>query len=98
MHVVQLYCVSSPSPFPSMVKPPVSLPSFSHFAKVSSPFLQRVVCSFTESSKKSNEQKVGALPQEVDTGFFFFSSLLFSPYISSLVFSPFLNFVCFCRC
>ena len=87
MHVVQLYCVSSPSPFPSMVKPPVSLPSFSHFAKVSSPFLQRVVCSFTESSKKSNEQEVGALPQEVDTGFFSFL-LYFSHLIFLLWFFP----------
>ena len=87
-------------PFPSMVKSPVSLPSFSHFAKDSSPFLQRAVCSFTESSKKLEEQEEGALLQVVDTSFFFFffSSLLFPPYISSLVLSPFLNFVCFCRC
>ena len=62
----------------------VSLPSFSHFAKVSSPFLQRAVCSFTESSKKSEEQEEGVLPQGADTGFFF-SFLL---YFSRLTFLP----------
>ena len=47
---------TSPLPFPSMAKPPISFPSFSNFAKVSSPFLQRVVCSFTEFSRKSEEK------------------------------------------
>ena len=63
---------ASPLPFPSMEKPLVSLRSLSHFAKVSSPFLQRALCSFTESSRKSKEQEEETLPQEVDTGFFFF--------------------------
>ena len=53
--------------FLSMAKPPVSLPSFSHFAKVSSHFLQHVVCSFAESSKKSKEQEEEAPPQEANT-------------------------------
>ena len=64
---------ASPLPFPSMAKPLVSLRSLSHFAKVSSPFLQRAVCSFTESSRKSKEQEEETLPQEADTIFFFFS-------------------------
>ena len=71
-----------------MVKPPMSLPSFSHFAKVFSPFLQRAMCSFTGSPKKLEEQEEEALPQKADTGFPFFSSLLFSPYIPSLVLYP----------
>ena len=66
---------ASPLPFPSMAKPLVSLRSLSHFAKVSSPFLQRAVCSFTESSRKSKEQEEETLPQEADTIFFFFFSL-----------------------
>ena len=54
-----------------MEKPLVSLRSLSHFAKVSSPFLQRALCSFIKSSRKSKEQEEETLPQEVDTGFFF---------------------------
>ena len=85
-----------PLSFPSMAKPLVSLPSFSHFSKVSSRFLQRVVCSFTESSKKSEEQEEEAPPQEADIGppfVFCFSYFTFLPWLF-----PFLNFVCFCRC
>ena len=33
-----------------------SLPSFSRYAKVSSPFLQLAMCPFSESSKKPEEQ------------------------------------------
>ena len=47
----------------SMAKPPVSLPSFSHFAKVSSPFLQLAMCPFLESSKKPEEQEEEAPPR-----------------------------------
>ena len=63
-----------PSPFLPMAKPLVSFPSFSHFAKVSSTFLQRAACSLTESTKKQEEE---ALPQEADTGPFFFLFLLY---------------------
>ena len=66
-----------------MAKPSVSLPSFSHFAKVSSPFLQCAVCSYIESSKKSEEQEEEAPPQEVDIGppfFFCFSYFTFLPW------------------
>ena len=51
-----------PLSFLPMVKPLVSLPSFSHFAKVSSPFLQRAVCSVTGFSKQSEEQEEEAPP------------------------------------
>ena len=60
---------------------PVSFPSFSNFAKISSPFLQRAMCSFTESSEKSEGQEEEALPQGADT--------------CSLTFSYFLNFIYF---
>ena len=77
MRVVHPYCTSPssffillPFPIPSMAKPPVLFPSFSHFAKVSSPFLQCVAYSFTESSKKSEGQEEEVQPQEADTGFF----------------------------
>ena len=59
----------------SMVKPPVSLPSFSRYAKVFSPFLQLAMCPFLESFKKPKEQEEEVLPQKADTGFPF--SLLF---------------------
>ena len=39
----------------SMAKPPMSLPSFSHFAKVSSPFLQLAMCIFSKFFKKPKE-------------------------------------------
>ncbi|XP_075645357.1 uncharacterized protein LOC142616375 [Castanea sativa] len=48
-----------------MAKPLVSFPSFSHFAKVSSPFC--AACSLIESSKKLEEQEEEAPPQEADT-------------------------------
>ena len=51
-----------PLSFSSMAKPPVSLPSFSRFAKVSPPFLQLAMCPFSESSKKPEEQKEEAPP------------------------------------
>ena len=64
-----------------MVKPLVSLLSFSDFAKVSSPFFQRALCPFIESSKRSKgqeelpmmvevvaETQKEALPQGVGTG------------------------------
>ena len=60
-----------PFPFPSMAKPPISFPSFKYFAKVSSPFLQHAVCSFIESSKKSEGQKEETHLQEADIGFLF---------------------------
>ena len=60
-----------PSPFFYMAKPPASLPSFSHFAIGSSPFLQLALCSFPESSGKSGDQGEEALPQEASTGLFF---------------------------
>ena len=82
-----------------MVKPPVSFPSFSNFAKVSSPFLQHALCSFVESSKKSEGQEKGplmtvdvatpyqekALPQGDDT-----SSLACSYFSIFMFFSSFL--------
>ena len=87
---------TSPLPFPSMAKPPVSFPSFSNFAKVSSPFLQRAVCSLTEFSKKSKEQDEEIQPQEVDTSSLAFSN---SPnFIYFLFFFPLSDFVYFCRC
>ena len=52
-----------------MVKPLVSLPSFSHFTEVSSPFLQLTMCSFSRSSKKSEEQEEETSLQKVDAGF-----------------------------
>ena len=36
-----------------IAKPPVSLPSFSNFAKLSSPFFERALCPFIESFKRS---------------------------------------------
>ena len=59
-----------------MAKPPASLPSFSRFATDSSPFLQLALCSFPESSKKSEEQEEEVLPQEAGIGSLFFSSSL----------------------
>ncbi|KAL0003623.1 hypothetical protein SO802_011184 [Lithocarpus litseifolius] len=50
------------------LSPSISLPSFSHFAKVSSPFLHITACSFTESSKKSEEREEEASPKEADSG------------------------------
>ena len=73
-----------PSPFLPMAKPLVSFPSFSHFAKVSSTFLQRAACSLTESTKKQEEE---APPQEADTGPFFFSLFFFFFCFSYFTFS-----------
>ena len=64
------YTFSPPSS--SMAKPPASLPSFSRFATVSSPFLQLALCPFPESSKKSEEQEEEASPQEANIGLLFF--------------------------
>ena len=91
MCVDQSYCVPFPSSFyacflPSsfvMAKPLISLPSFSHFAEVSSPFLQLAMCFFSRSSKKSEEQEEETPLQEADTGFPFFPSFF------SLFFFPF---------
>ena len=41
----------------SMAKPPASLPSFSRYAKISSPFLQLAMCPFSESSKNQRSKK-----------------------------------------
>ena len=46
----------------SMAKSPRSLPSFSRYAKVSSPFLQLATCPFLESSKKPEEQEEEEVP------------------------------------
>ena len=63
----------------SMAKPPASLPSFSRYAKVSSPFLQLAMCPFSKSSKKPEEQEEEVSPQEADTGFpFLFFSFFFT--------------------
>ena len=83
-----------PLPLPSMAKLPVSVPPFNHFAKVSSPFLQRVVCSLIESSKRLEEQEEEAPLQEANTG----SPLFFFFYLSSLALALLLNYACFCRC
>ena len=61
----------------SMAKPPVSLPSFSHFATGSSPFLQLALCHFPESSRKSEDQEEEALPQGAGIGSFFFFFFFF---------------------
>ena len=74
--------------FPSMAKPPVSFRSFSNFAKVSSSFLQYAMCSFIESSKKSEGQEEEALPQEADTSSLSFSYFSYFTYFS-FVLSPF---------
>ena len=74
-HCVSFFFLSFPTLFSfpsSMAKPPASLPSFSHFATSSSPFLQLALCSFLESSGKSGNKKEEALPQEAGTGSFFF--------------------------
>ena len=71
------YTFSPPSS--SMAKPPASLPFFSHFATVSSPFLQFALCPFLESSKKSEEQEEEASPQEADTGLLFFFFFFVTP-------------------
>ena len=64
------YTFSSPSS--SMAKPPTSLPSFSRFATVSSPFLQLALCPFSESFKKPEEQEEEVPSQEADTSLPFF--------------------------
>ena len=64
-----LYFYALPLSSSSMAKPPVSLPSFSRYAKVSSPFLQLAMCPFSKSSKKLEEQEEEVPPQEADTGF-----------------------------
>ena len=74
-HCVSFFFLSFPTLFSfssSMAKPPASLPSFSHFATGSSPFLQLALCPFPESSRKSEEQEEEALPQEAGIGSLFF--------------------------
>ena len=41
------FCYALPLSTSSMAKPPASLPSFSRYAKVSSPFLQLAMCPFS---------------------------------------------------
>ena len=105
MSVDHSYCVSfsfflffytfSP-PSSSMAKPLTSLPSFSRFAIVSSPFFQLALCPFPESSKKPEEQEEEVPPQEADTDSFFFllSFFLFCspppPFFELSLFFPFL--------
>ena len=90
-----LFCLFPAFFFFVMVKPLVSLPFFSRFAEASSPFLQLAICSFSESSKKSKEQKEEAPPQEADTGFpsfplfFFFILSFFFFFFLELSLSPF---------
>ena len=102
VHVVHPYCTSPssffifffillPFPFPSMANHPVSFSSFSHFAKVSSPFPKRAMCSFIESSKKSEGQEKEAQPHEADTGFRF-SFLLLSHFTFLPQFFPSFEF------
>ena len=82
-HCVSFFFLSFPTLFSfpsSMAKPPASLPSFSHFATGSSPFFLLALCSFPESLGKSGDQKEEALPQEADTGSFFFSFFFFSSF------------------
>ena len=67
----------SPLSSSSIAKPSASLPSFSRYAKVSSPFLQLTMFPFSESSKKLKEQEEEVPPQEADTGFPFSLLLLF---------------------
>ena len=67
-----------------MAKPPVSLPSFSHFAKVSLPFLPLAMCSFSGSSKKSEEQEEETPLQKADAGFPFFLSFFFFFFAKSV--------------
>ena len=55
LFLLSFYTFSPPSS--SMAKHPASLPFFSHFATVSSPFLQLILCPFLESSKKPEEQE-----------------------------------------
>ena len=97
----------SPLPFPFMAKPSVSFPSFSNFAKVSSSFLQRALCSFAESFGKSEGQEEEppivanvaapyqeeALPQGADIGSLAFSCL--SIFISSSFPPPLLTLFAF---
>ena len=51
-----------PLSFSSMVKSPMSLPFFSRYAKISSPYLQLATCPFSESSKKPEEQEEEEVP------------------------------------
>ena len=74
---LSFYTFSPPSS--SMAKHPASLPFFSRFATVSSPFLQLVLCRFPESSKKPEEQEEEVPPQEADTGLLFFLLSFFLP-------------------
>ena len=68
----------------------LSLPSFSRYAKVSSPFLQLAMCPFLESSKKPEEQEEEVPPQEANTGFPFFLLFFFSASFFELsLFLPF---------
>ena len=89
--LVQLFPPSLPYFSPAFTfygEAPVTFPSFSNFAKVSSPFLQRAMYSFTESSRKSKGQEEEALPQEVDIGSLSFSYFPYFTYFS-FVLSPF---------
>ena len=60
-----------------MAKPPVSLPSFSHFAEASLLFLQLAMCSFSKSFKKSKEQEDEATGFPSSPFYFLFSPFLF---------------------
>ena len=60
-----------------MAKPPVFLPSFSHFAEASSPFFQLAMCSFSKSFKKSKEQEDEATGFPSSPFYFLFSPFLF---------------------
>ena len=53
---IYIYIYALPLSPSSMAKPLASLPFFSRYAKVSSPFLQLAMCPFSESSKKPEEQ------------------------------------------
>ena len=74
---LSFYTFSPPSS--SMAKHPASLPFFSRFATISSPFLQLVLCRFPESSKKPEEQEEEVPPQEADTGLPFLLLPFFLP-------------------
>ena len=54
--LIYIYIYALPLSPSSMAKPLASLPFFSRYAKVSSPFLQLAMCPFSESSKKPEEQ------------------------------------------
>ena len=92
--MINLIVLLSPSSFYAsflpfsfvMARPPVSLPSFSHFAEVFSPFLQLTMCSFLGSSKKSEEQEEET---RLHTGFPSFPSSPFFFFFLTKYVSPF---------